>query len=112
VGREIAALLAARPELKKYLFPASTLAWRAIAGERRLSMHALGIAIDLNPKLGPYWGWAAPGAPSPAKSYPLEIVEIFERHGFIWGGKWREFDLMHFEYRPELLCKSKLLRGE
>jgi hypothetical protein len=30
-------------------------------------------------------------------------VDIFERHGFIWGGKWGHFDTMHFEYRPELL---------
>ncbi|MBF0481487.1 MAG: M15 family metallopeptidase [Desulfovibrionaceae bacterium] len=112
VGQEIAALLAARPDLKKYVSPASTLAFRAIAGENRLSMHALGIAVDLNPKLGPYWGWSAPGTPSPANSYPLQIVEIFERHGFIWGGKWSRFDLMHFEYRPELLCKSRRLRGE
>jgi len=112
VGQEIASLLALRPDLKKYVFPVSTLAWRAIAGERRLSMHALGIAVDLNPRLGPYWGWSAPDSPSPAKSYPMEIVDIFERHGFIWGGKWREFDLMHFEYRPELLCKSRRLRDE
>ena len=34
---------------------------------------------------------------------PLEIVAIFERHGFIWGGKWSHYDTMHFEYRPELL---------
>ena len=32
-----------------------------------------------------------------------KIVEIFERHGFIWGGKWYHYDTMHFEYRPELL---------
>jgi hypothetical protein len=32
-----------------------------------------------------------------------EIVLTFERHGFIWGGKWGHFDTMHFEYRPELL---------
>jgi hypothetical protein len=111
-GRDLAALIQTRPDLKKYLFPVSTIAWRAIAGVDRLSMHALGIAVDLNPRLGPYWGWSAPGTPSPAKSYPMEIVDIFERHGFIWGGKWREFDLMHFEYRPELLCKSRRLRGE
>jgi hypothetical protein len=30
-----------------------------------------------------------------------ERVEIFERHGFIWGGKWYHYDTMHFEYRPE-----------
>jgi hypothetical protein len=33
---------------------------------------------------------------------PQEIVDIFERHGFIWGGKWYHYDTMHFEYRPEL----------
>ena len=30
-------------------------------------------------------------------------AHIFERHGFIWGGKWHHYDTMHFEYRPELL---------
>ena len=35
--------------------------------------------------------------------FPLEIVEIFERHGFIWGGRWKHYDTMHFEFRPELL---------
>ena len=43
--------------------------------------------------------------------YPQEIVEIFEKHGFIWGGKWSHFDLMHFEYRPELLQKWRLVQG-
>jgi len=28
---------------------------------------------------------------------------VFERHGFIWGGRWWHYDTMHFEYRPELL---------
>jgi hypothetical protein len=37
--------------------------------------------------------------------FPYEIVAIFERHGFIWGGKWGHFDTMHFEYRPELLIE-------
>jgi hypothetical protein len=30
-----------------------------------------------------------------------EIVDIFERRGFVWGGKWYRYDTMHFEYRPE-----------
>ena len=34
------------------------------------------------------------------------------RNGFIWGGKWSEFDLMHFEYRPELILLARLTRGE
>ena len=35
------------------------------------------------------------------------LCRAFEDAGFIWGGKWHEFDLMHFEYRPELICKAK-----
>ena len=38
-----------------------------------------------------------------ATACPTEIVAIFEKHGFIWGGKWYHFDTMHFEFRPELL---------
>ncbi|WP_349629221.1 MULTISPECIES: M15 family metallopeptidase [Bradyrhizobium] len=29
------------------------------------------------------------------------IVGIFERHGFIRGGKRRHYDTMHFEHRPD-----------
>jgi D-alanyl-D-alanine carboxypeptidase len=32
---------------------------------------------------------------------------IFEQHGFVWGGKWRHHDTMHFEYRPELIAVAK-----
>lgn len=38
---------------------------------------------------------------------PLEIVHIFEQHGFIWGGKWYHYDTMHFEYRPEMTTIAK-----
>ena len=38
---------------------------------------------------------------------PREIVDIFEKHGFIWGGKWYHYDTMHFEYRPELTATPK-----
>ena len=40
--------------------------------------------------------------------YPWEIVAAFEAQGFIWGGKWYHYDIMHFEYRPELLAKAQL----
>ncbi len=39
--------------------------------------------------------------PTTLDPVPRKIVEIFERHGFIWGGKWYHFDTMHFEFRPE-----------
>jgi hypothetical protein len=37
---------------------------------------------------------------------PSVVVEIFEKHGFVWGGKWYHFDNMHFEYRPEIIYSS------
>lgn len=44
------------------------------------------------------------GGKSPHRNpIPWEIVEIFEKYGFIWGGKWYHCDTMHFEYRPKLL---------
>ena len=38
---------------------------------------------------------------------PAEIIAAFEKHGFIWGGRWYHYDTMHFEYRPELLPQAK-----
>ena len=32
----------------------------------------------------------------------IELVNIFEKNGFIWGGRWYHYDTMHFEYRPEM----------
>ncbi|MCP4599172.1 MAG: M15 family metallopeptidase [Proteobacteria bacterium] len=82
-----------------------TFVWRTIEGCKRLSTHSFGIAIDIGGQYADYWRWTKPG-PNGIYRYknqiPLEVVKIFERHGFIWGGKWYHFDTMHFEYRPEL----------
>lgn len=93
---------------KKYLKfidnPSGTFNYRKIAKTQRLSSHSFGIAIDINVKSSDYWQW------SKSKKYknkiPKKIVHIFEKHGFIWGGRWKHFDTMHFEYRPELTCKK------
>jgi D-alanyl-D-alanine carboxypeptidase len=68
-------------------------------------MHGWGAAIDINPALSDYWLWhqAAGDVPIYVNRIPPDIVAVFERHGFIWGGRWVHFDTMHFEYRPELL---------
>ncbi|GAB6089258.1 M15 family metallopeptidase [Spirochaeta dissipatitropha] len=101
--RRISNRLEQLPEeyLPYLLPPAGTWYWRRIAGTERLSMHSYGIAIDINPALGDYWRWDA------EYRYrirlPLEIVEIFENEGFIWGGRWYHYDSFHFEFRPELL---------
>jgi len=80
-----------------------TFNWRFIAGTKRLSNHSFGAAIDINTKYSNYWQWD--GSMTWKNSIPMEIVEIFEHHGFIWGGKWYHYDTMHFEYRPELLIE-------
>jgi hypothetical protein len=91
----------------KYLVPpAGTYYCRAIAGTGRMSMHAYAAAIDINTKETTYWQWVKPdpgGLYQWSNKIPPEIVAIFEKHGFIWGGRWYHFDTMHFEYRPELL---------
>jgi hypothetical protein len=91
----------------KYLRPsAGTYHCRTIAGTERFSVHAYGAAVDINAKYGDYWRWSSP-KPGEVLAHrnriPWDIVEIFERHGFIWGGKWYHYDTLHFEYRPELL---------
>ena len=93
------------PEDKKFLFPiGGTYVCRAVADTGQTSMHGWGAAIDINVSLSDYWLWRrAAGLPAYVNRIPPEIVAIFERHGFIWGGRWSHFDTMHFEYRPELI---------
>jgi hypothetical protein len=81
-----------------------TYACRAIAGSTARSMHAYAAALDINTEYTDYWRWAPhPAEPTWKNRIPVEIVRVFERHGFIWGGAWYHYDTMHFEYRPELL---------
>lgn len=90
----------------QYLKPTSgSFKCRRIAGSTARSMHAYGAAIDINDKFGDYWRRSLGREQNPRwkNRVPIEIVRIFERHGFIWGGYWYHYDTMHFEYRPELL---------
>lgn len=93
--------------MTKYLAPsAGTYNCRPIAGTQRMSMHAYGASIDLNTKYANYWRWQKPGKDGKlvwTNQLPKPIIDVFERHGFIWGGRWYHYDTMHFEYRPELL---------
>jgi hypothetical protein len=88
--------------------------YRRIRGQKELSRHSYGIAVDILPKgraaRRTYWLWVGeenadwPTTPLDKRWMPPdEIVRIFEEEGFIWGGKWLDFDTMHFEYRPEML---------
>ena len=108
VSEDLSTLVLAHPEYKRFILPLSgTFYWRVIARTNRLSMHSFGVAIDLNAKGNAYWQWHQGGALNLRMGFPRGIIRIFEAHGFIWGGKWAEFDLMHFEYRPEIIAKAK-----
>lgn len=55
------------------------------------STHAWGIALDLNPNTN---------AMGTAGNLDPRLVELFERYGFTWGGRWagKNKDPMHFQY--------------
>jgi hypothetical protein len=61
---------------------------RFIAGSHSLSFHTFGTAIDLN---------AADNYRGIAGKMDRQVVAIFKRWGFAWGGDWRYTDPMHFE---------------
>lgn len=104
----VSAELDALPDhFTKFLTPlGGTYHCRPIAGETRLSTHSYGIAIDIAVAHSHYWRWTRPGTDGRyayRNTIPWEIAAIFEKHGFIWGGKWYHYDTMHFSYRPEML---------
>ena len=104
--RAVSAEIDALPKkIKRAAYPiAGTYSCRAVADTGEPSAHGYGIAIDLNTAFSDYWYWRPhSGAIRYRNRMPQEIVAIFEKHGFIWGGKWFHFDTMHFEFRPELL---------
>lgn len=112
IGQEIAKL----PKSDRiWAEGATTYAYRVIKDTDRLSMHSFGIAIDLAPTKTQYWKDEAPSESAHIgyrNTMPLSIVRIFEKHGFIWGGRWYHYDTMHFEYRPELLAPSCVAKAK
>ena len=89
--------------------------YRVVEGTTRLSNHAKGLAIDLNPFYNPYITYNKDGSTniSPEgseayadrnSSFPYKIDEndlaykLFKEHGFTWGGNWNSVkDYQHFE---------------
>lgn len=88
-----------------------TFNWRRIAGTKRMSVHSFGAAVDVNTSKTDYWRWSG-GKPGDVKTYknriPRNIVAAFEKHGFIWGGRWYHYDTMHFEFRPAIMAIARL----
>ncbi|HEV7305207.1 M15 family metallopeptidase [Ensifer sp.] len=64
---------------------------RNIAGTNKLSNHAYGNAIDINPQ-------ANPMGRNLVTDMPTGVSAIAARNGFNWGGDWKsKKDAMHFE---------------
>lgn len=100
VSKDLEQLLKTKPQYLEYLKDiGGTFNWRTIDKSERLSPHCFGISIDINASQSNYWKWT--GLEIYQNRIPMEIVEIFEKHYFIWGGKWYHYDTMHFEFRPE-----------
>jgi D-alanyl-D-alanine carboxypeptidase len=108
VVKRIEAQTKSKPELLNFLKPiGGTFVWRRILRSKALSSHAFGIAIDLNVAYSNYWRWRRRFESTTWRNrIPQEIVDAFEAEGFIWGGRWKHYDTMHFEYRPELLSPA------
>jgi hypothetical protein len=110
--KQLSADIDKHPEFAKYIKNiGGTFNWRNIAGTSRISMHSFGMTIDINTSFSHYWQWDCDCTNEDAhvkykNSIPLKLVQIFEKHGFIWGGKWYHYDTMHFEYRPELIFNT------
>jgi hypothetical protein len=85
---------------------------RAVAGSGNISLHAYGVAIDLNPVQNPYVIRTANGLivePRSAAQYANRrnqrpgmaepVIALFAQHGFAeWGGRWANpTDYQHFQ---------------
>ena len=84
--------------------------WRPSVGMGRLSLHALGLAVDINPRLNPYvrgetvlppgatYDPTVPGTLAPDGP----VVRAFKALGWSWGGDWSKGtkDYMHFQKVP------------
>lgn len=97
----------------------SAFNYRVVPNTERLSNHAAGLAIDINPLQNPYVKYNSDG--SFAKYYKdMELYtdrkqkgkhmithedicyKVFEGHGFTWGGDWNSSkDYQHFEKKAD-----------
>lgn len=94
----------------------SAFNYRLIAGSKKLSQHAKGMAIDINPKINPcvkkgvvqpangsvYANRSKKSCKGKYKKYMIrkndKVYKIFKKYGFSWGGDWRSLkDYQHFE---------------
>jgi len=79
---------------------------RYISGTRILSMHAKGLAIDINPEQNPYIKNDVISPPDAEYNPEVKgtitanskIVKLFKSKGWTWGGNWTSLkDYQHFQ---------------
>ena len=84
--------------------------FRTIEGQKKLSAHAKGLAVDINPRWNP---WVRGGNVSPPSGASFldrdlehpglirkngKVVDAFRRRGWDWGGLWSNSkDYHHFQ---------------
>lgn len=89
--------------------------YRPVPNTTKLSKHALGLAIDINPLYNPYITYNEDGTEnvspenaaayadrSSSFSYKIDeddlCYKLFTQHGFTWGGNWNSSkDYQHFQ---------------
>ncbi len=88
--------------------------YRVVAGTTKLSKHAQGLAIDINPFYNPYVTYpngVAHVSPAGSETYADRnadfaykidkndlCYQLFTAHGFTWGGNWKTLkDYQHFQ---------------
>lgn len=78
-----------------------TYNWRSMASSKNRSHHSYGCVVDINWNSNPMLG-VTDGKYRPGKdpySVTQEVVKIWKKHGFYWGGDWKSTkDYMHFSY--------------
>jgi len=84
----------------------SSFNYRIVANSSKLSSHALGLAVDINPRINPYidrYGKTYPSNGTYNISQQGTITDssqcfkIFRKYGWKWGGHWRySKDYQHF----------------
>lgn len=70
---------------------------RKIGGTTRYSLHAYGLAIDLNPSMNPF---SLPLKTDQPVAFRRDLEKVVTRSGrqvFQWGGRWSTPDTMHWQ---------------
>lgn len=102
----------------------SAFNYRKIAGNDSISLHAYGVALDINPLQNPFITFTDTGTANinpakgaqylnrkqyrlgklPAQGFAEQIVDIFALNGFrTWGGDWNTpIDFQHFQTSREM----------